>query len=654
MSGLVPGTEFAGHRIDSVAGRGGMGVVYRATQMALERVVALKLIVPELADDPGLRERFERESRIAASIDHPNVLPLYYAGEHEGVLFQAMRYVDGTDLRTLVRAHGALPPQRAVKIVAQVAAALDAAHAHGLVHRDVKPANVMLTGGDHAYLGDFGLSRRTASQDASTRGGSVVGTFDYVAPEQIRGERVDARADVYALGGVLFTALTGQVPFPRESDEARLWAHLQAEPPRLSERYPGLPAEMDSVIERALAKRPEERYLSAGDLARAATAALKGSPVSQPERLVAAGEAAPVEGSTVSATIPVTPPGARRRRRPRRRPLVLAGLAAAAVAAGVAAVALIGGSGDEPGAVRGPRAPRAIPTPAPVRPAPTAEARVTGRARTVYRPALVALAGQHVWVASFSGGLMRISRTAMNDRETLYSGRGVGATTSGFGWVWVARSPQRVLERLDPRTGQAVGVAVTIPHRSKSLAVGAEAIWSAGVDPNGNSTIARIDPSGARATDVLPLSAHSIAARGDSAWVVSDGGRRLYEVRANPLRRVHTYATGANPDGVAVGAGAVWVADQGDDTVMRLDLRSRKKALIHVPDGPAKVAVRGNSIWVTCVEADRIARIDARTHHVVTPTTRLAGDPYGIAIGGDFLWVTQLGRGAVARVAYRH
>ena len=304
MPGLAPGSEFAGHRIDSVAGRGGMGVVYRATQMALDRVVALKLIVPELADDPGLRDRFERESRIAASIDHPNVLPLYYAGEQDGVLYQAMRYVDGTDLRTLVRAHGALPPERAVAIVSQVAAALDAAHANGLVHRDVKPANVMLTGGDHAYLGDFGLSRRTASQDASTHGGSVVGTFDFVAPEQIRGERIDARADVYALGGVLFTALTGQVAFPRESDEARLWAHLNAVPPRLSERAPGLPPALDPVIERALAKRPEDRYQSAGDLGRAARAALVGAPVSEPERLVAAGEAAPLDGSTVSATIP--------------------------------------------------------------------------------------------------------------------------------------------------------------------------------------------------------------------------------------------------------------------------------------------------------------------------------------------------------------
>jgi Protein kinase domain len=649
MTGLAPGTEFAGHRIDAVAGRGGMGVVYRATQQALDRVVALKLIVPELADDPGLRDRFERESRIAASIDHPNVLPLYYAGEQDGVLYQAMRYVDGTDLRTLVRAHGALPADRAVAIVAQVAAALDAAHARGLVHRDVKPANVMLTEGDHAYLGDFGLSRRTASQDASTAGGSVVGTFDYVSPEQIRGARVDARTDVYALGGVLFTALTGQVPFPRESDEARLWAHLQAEPPRLSERAPNLPPELDAVIERALAKRPEDRYPSAGDLARAASAALEGETISQPERLVAAGEAAPLEGSTVSATIPALPPR-RYRARSRRRGLLAAALVALA-AATVATVALTGSGSDDP-TQRAARAPSPTQTPAPARASQTAA--VTGRAPTVNRPAMVALAGQEVWVASYSGGLMRMRGTAMNRRDVVYGGRGVGGLTSGFGLVWAAFSPQRLLRRFDPRTGEVVGAPLTIPHRSKWLTAGGGAIWSAGIDPNGGATVVRIDPTGPRVTDVLPISALAIAARGRSTWVVSDGGRRLYELRGNPPRKVRTITTGEQPEGVAVGAGAVWVANQGDDTVTRLDLRSGDKTRIPVPDGPTKIAVRGNSIWVTCEDADRIARIDARTHRTVTPTTRLAGDPYGIAIGNGRLWVSLLGGDQVARIADRH
>jgi hypothetical protein len=526
-----------------------MGVVYRATQQALDRVVALKLIVPELADDPGLRDRFERESRIAASIDHPNVLPLYYAGEQDGVLYQAMRYVDGTDLRTLVRAHGALPADRAVAIVAQVAAALDAAHARGLVHRDVKPANVMLTEGDHAYLGDFGLSRRTASQEASTAGGSVVGTFDYVAPEQIRGERVDARADVYALGGVLFTALTGQVPFPRESDEARLWAHLSAEPPRLSERAPNLPPELDPVIQRALAKRPEDRYPSAGDLARAATAALEGNPISQPERLVAAGEAAPLEGSTVSATIPVLP--RRYRAGSRRRGWVLVLGALAVTAAAAFAVASLVGSDDEggsalqPGGANSPAAPTATAT---ARPTPEAAMRVTRTTRVGYRPNAVALAGDYVWVASFEDGVIRLRSPTMDRRRTVHRGKGTGAIATGFGSVWISYGPGRSLERIDPRTGEQVVPLLPLPHRSQALAVGAGAVWSAGLVP---ASIVRVTPDGRRVTNRLPIEAHSLAARGNRLWAVGDGTRRLYEIDARSLTVVRRIVTGANADGVA-------------------------------------------------------------------------------------------------------
>ena len=642
MTGLAPGTEFAGHLIDTVAGRGGMGVVYRATQMALERVVALKLIIPELADDPSLRERFERESRIAASIDHPNVLPLYYAGEHDGVLYQAMRYVDGTDLRTMIRANGPLPSERAIPIITQVAAALDAAHARGLVHRDVKPANVMLGVGDHAYLSDFGLSRRTTSQDAWTRGGSVVGTFDYVSPEQIRGDRVDARADVYSLGGVLFTALSGQVPFPRESDEARLWAHLNAPPPKLSERSPGLPPALDPVIERVLAKRPEDRYPSAGDLARAARAALEGSPVSQPERLVAAGDAAPLDGSTVSASIPWGV-----RRRSRRRPLVLSALILAALAAGVLTLSR---PGTDQRAARTGRPPVPTGSPAAPAPAPRTSARVTGIVPAGYRPNTIALAGHSVWVASFNDGLVRMPEGATTRRATVFRGRGVAALASGHGSVWVAYGPLKLLQRMDPRSARAIGPVVTLPHSSHSLAVGASAVWSAGKGP---STLVRVDPRAGRVTDVLPIRLHGLAAHGDSVWALAEGKRQLYQFSGSPLRLVRQVETGTGPEGVAVGAGAVWVTNAGDDTVMRFDLRSQRRTFIRVPDGPSRIAVRGNSVWVTCREDDRLARIDARTRHLVRPTLRLRGDPFALGVDSRFVWVTLLGRDRVARVAYR-
>jgi serine/threonine protein kinase len=213
-----------------------MGVVYRALQLDLERTVALKLIASELAQDQDFRDRFMRESRAAASIDHPNVIPIFYTGEHEGDLYIAMRYVEGSDLRTLVRAEGRLAPDRAARIVSQVGAALDAAHARGIVHRDVKPANVLLGPDDHAYLTDFGLTKRLHSHTASTRSGGWVGTLGYVAPEQIRGERVDARSDVYALGCVLYHAVAGEPPYQRDSDEATLWAHLNDPPVPLRDK----------------------------------------------------------------------------------------------------------------------------------------------------------------------------------------------------------------------------------------------------------------------------------------------------------------------------------------------------------------------------------------------------------------------------------
>ncbi|HEV2711665.1 MAG TPA: serine/threonine-protein kinase, partial [Gaiellaceae bacterium] len=281
----------AGHRIEAVVGRGGMGVVYRATQLDLDRTVAMKVIAAELLEDDAARRRFLQESRLAASIDHPHVIPIHAAGERDGVPYLVMQYIAGDDARGLVRRVGPVDPARAARIVAQVAEALDAAHAAGLVHRDVKPANVLLAVGDHAYLTDFGLSRHLRSTSGPTASGRWVGTADYVAPEQIRGGHVDARADVYALGCVLFFLLTGEVPFPRLDDEARLWAHLTEPPRRVSVVASSVPHAFDAVIERALAKAPDDRYPSAGDLGRAALAAAEGRHVTETERTVARGAA---------------------------------------------------------------------------------------------------------------------------------------------------------------------------------------------------------------------------------------------------------------------------------------------------------------------------------------------------------------------------
>src|SRR3954464_6736100 len=270
----VPETV-AGYRIEAVAGRGGMGVVYRARQLALDRVVALKLIAPELSDDEAFRARFARESRIAASLDHPNVIPVYEAGEDGERLFIAMRFVEGTDLSKMLAAHGALDPALAAELVAQAASALDAAHARGLVHRDVKPGNLLVAGEGssrpHVYLTDFGLARRDGSSTGLTPTGQWMGTPDYAAPEQIDGYELDARTDVYALGCVLYEALTGTPPF---GDRARMakapppcgararWgraaAPLPDPPPTLRSRRPDVPLPFEPVVARALAKRPDD------------------------------------------------------------------------------------------------------------------------------------------------------------------------------------------------------------------------------------------------------------------------------------------------------------------------------------------------------------------------------------------------------------
>jgi CHASE2 domain-containing sensor protein len=288
---LEPTAIIAGYRIEEPIGRGGMGVVYCATQQALERTVAIKLIATDRAQDPVFRERFKRESRLAASIEHVNVIPVYEAGEDDGLLFIAMRLVEGTDLAHLLEREGALEPARTARLIGQLAAALDAAHTHGLVHRDVKPANVLLTLDDpeHLYLTDFGVAKQIGAGRGVTTAGQWVGTLDYLAPEQIRGEVVGGSVDIYALAGLLHHCLTGEVPFPRDTDAARLWAQVNAPPPALSRLRPGLPAAINAIVARGMAKDPAERFQTAAELARACSRALG---VPMPEARPSGGHAA--------------------------------------------------------------------------------------------------------------------------------------------------------------------------------------------------------------------------------------------------------------------------------------------------------------------------------------------------------------------------
>ncbi len=287
MNGEVPpaigdfpaGAQIASYRIDQLIGRGGMATVYRATDVRLDRVVALKVLIPELARNDSFRQRFMLESRAGASLDHPHVIPVFEAGEADGVLFIAMRYVAGLDVRALIERTGPLPAARTVEIISQVASALDAAHSRGLVHRDVKPANLLMSGvsdgnaADYVYLSDFGLSKQSLSSASLTGTGQFLGTLDYMSPEQINGKQLDGRTDLYALGCAAFEMLTGEPPFRRDANLAVMWAQVSAEPPSVRTRRPELSASVDRVIGKALAKSPDDRQATctqfAQELARA-------------------------------------------------------------------------------------------------------------------------------------------------------------------------------------------------------------------------------------------------------------------------------------------------------------------------------------------------------------------------------------------------
>lgn len=273
---LRAGDNFAGCRIDELAGRGEMGLVYRAFDTTEGREVALKVIKPELARDAGLRARFARESALAIQIAHANIIPVYRTGEEDGVQYLTMRFVEGIGLDELRRLHGRFAPVDAARLVGQIAAALDAIHAQGFVHRDVKPGNVLVTGtapDEHVYLTDFGLAKRIAEGNDLTGVGGYVGTPDYIPPEQVNGDDVDARSDVYALGCLLFELLSGKVPFPRENHMLTIFAHLSFPVPVLSEQAPEVPTGFDAVIAGAMSKEPSARYRSASALAQAAAAA---------------------------------------------------------------------------------------------------------------------------------------------------------------------------------------------------------------------------------------------------------------------------------------------------------------------------------------------------------------------------------------------
>jgi hypothetical protein len=646
-----PGDVFAGHRIEAVAGRGGMGVVYRAIQLDLDRPVALKVIAPHLAQDEAFRERFVAESRIAAAIDHPHVLPIYYAGSSDGTLYIAMRFVDGSDLRHVIRADGAVEPGRAARIVDQVGGALDAAHARGLIHRDIKPANVLLGPGDHAYLTDFGLTKRLGASTGLSRSGQWVGTLGYVAPEQIRGERIDARADVYALGCVLFHALTGQAPYLRETEEATLWSHLHDPPPPASMLTPGVPEAFDAVVARALAKDPEERYPSAGDLGRAALAAAAGEAAGGGgERMVARGQAAPDAGDETR----VSPARTRVREDSRRSRLPLLGALAVVVAAAIALVLILGNGDGGRGATSASKT-------------PTTPDRAATPTTTTYpvpgRPNAVAIGGGRAWVASFDSPRLRVFDVKTGKRLKPDVDVGIGTTSlaTGFGSLWILNQVDGTLRRLSLGPGRGlsepVDVTAGLPLHAQVVTTGESGVWMSlrSIRPGVLDRIERVRPNDVPLHVVktldMPAGAQSIAVGYGAAWVVNN--------RTDTVTRVDLVSgeqklvpVGRNPRAIAVGGGWVWVANRGSSTVTAIRPSSLQTKTIRVGKFPQGIDVAGGSVWVPGYGDNTLTRIDVRTRRVAGKPLTMPLNPKAVAGFGRDVWVTSTSDNSVTHVAF--
>jgi hypothetical protein len=607
----APGALVAGYRIDGPIARGGMGVVYLARDLRLDRPVALKLLTEPLARDDAFRERLVEESRIAASLDHPNVIPVYDAGEADGWLYIAMRYVPGTDLRALLRREGALDPGRALRIAGQVATALDAAHARGLVHRDVKPSNVLIDepgGREHCYLADFGLTRTSSARDEPADG-SLMGTIDYVAPEQIHGNPVDGRADQYALACLIFECLAGTPPFAGRSDVATIYAHLEEEPPAASSHRPGTPQALDDVLRRGMAKEPSARFESCAELVAEA-------------RRAAGLDTAPKRGRLIAAVAVLT----------------------LAVAALVAVVTGLLGGDDAPASPKPPGTLARID-------ARTGE--VTRRFGIAARPGSIAAGSDQVWVAAFyDGSLWRLNaRTEQmtrlasvgNPRDLAYhDGRiyvGADGPEQFEGNVasYDARGGGR-LQGIDLNVcsvtgGATTGVWATACPFVEQLEVGQSALRV-----KRELMLPFREPLSA----LTLRGAHGDMTTGDHAvWVVGDNiDPRIWRIDSDTGRITASPTLPVGPRSAAVGGGAVWVTAPLDDVVVRVDERTaRVTDTIDVGRSPAGVAADDDGVWVANQLDGTVSRIDPRSGRVVG-TVEVGGRPTELAMGSGAVWVT--------------
>jgi ABC-type branched-subunit amino acid transport system substrate-binding protein/predicted Ser/Thr protein kinase len=605
---FTSGTTFASYRVESLLGRGGMGVVYLALDPSLERPVALKLIAPELVQNPDFRQRFLREPKLAASLDHPNVIPIYEAGEHEGQLYLAMRYVKGTDLRAALEREGKLTPERTIEVLAQVAGALDAAHERGLVHRDVKPGNVLLDEAGHPYLTDFGITKPAEGDAMDT--GEMVGTLDYLAPEQIRGEEVDGRTDCYALACVLYECLTGTPPFRRRTEAETLWAHLQTDPRPVRGR-----TALNRVLGRALSKERNARYPSCTEFIAAAAGALGVAP------------AGPAAGMLARA----------RRRRAGR--LLAAGGCLLLLAAGTAAITVVGD--DEGEYVPPPRNGIAAFDGDDARPASFTE--------TSTRPSSLAAGEGSLWALGLDGKTVLRVDPATRQVEKRFKLKGTAEDiAAGAGAVWL-RGDAR-LRRMDPRTGEILSSTKLpsgdypgdVPAQNwgyPQIAIGAGAVWVT----NEDRSVSRIDPTTGRRGARIQVDAVTIAAGREGVWFVSgDETRQVGSIDPRSNRIGQSVRVGAQHlSAVAVGGGHVWASAEGDGLVWRIDPGPDPVTrTIDVGVGVTFLAFGGGAIWTANYRDGTVSRIDVKTNEVESSPV---GAVQSLAADDRTAWVSTAG-----------
>jgi ABC-type branched-subunit amino acid transport system substrate-binding protein/DNA-binding beta-propeller fold protein YncE/predicted Ser/Thr protein kinase len=613
---IGPGSTFGGYRVEEVIGRGGMGVVFRAIDLSLERPVALKLIVPDLVQDERFRERFLKEPRRAASLDHPNVIPIYEAGERDGQLYLAMRYVEGSDLRTVVTEEGPLEPERALNVLGQIASALDAAHRRGLVHRDVKPANILLDEDAHAYLTDFGITKQLG--DAATDTGQMVGTLDYIAPEQIRGEGVDGRSDCYALACVLYQCLAGTPPFRRASEAETLWAHMQDEPPSLR----GHPA-LDPVLRKGLAKQKNARHATCAELIEDARQAL---------------------GLTSATT--VRRMRMRRVLTRRRRPILAAGVVVLAAAIAAALLQLGGGDGEsEALGVRGNGVAAVDP----------GGGEVASFTEFATAPSNIAVGEGAVWVLNTQNETVSRIDPKTKAVTARFTTPGVPSDiAAGEGALWIgqgggegANYPLRVA-RIDPRTHR-VTRSVKLPDKTGELAkatfnwgfadivVGAGAVWTR----NPDHTISRIDPKTGRLVQTIDVEADAIAAGKEGVWFLAGSTVTEIDPRTNRVRQRIPISTPA-PTAIAVGAGKVWVSAAQQGVVWSVQPGPGPVAkTVDVGVGVTYIAFGAGAAWTANYLDGKLTRIDPGSGRVISRTS--IGSAQALAAGAGAAWVSTAG-----------